>query len=91
VAIVTPTKRHERWHQWTWQQSPRRLRGESCDSRGTSVAGVQIALTEPIRIDDVVIVEGDWGRIEEVNTMVQNGLAEASSLALGRGFMALVL
>jgi hypothetical protein len=39
----------------------------------------------------VVIVEGDWGRIEEVNTMVQNGLAEASSLALGRGFMALVL
>jgi len=32
------------------------------------IAGVQIALTEPIRIDDVVIVEGEWGRIEEVNT-----------------------
>ena len=32
------------------------------------LAGLQVALTEPIRIDDVVIVEGEWGRIEEVNT-----------------------
>lgn len=32
------------------------------------IAGVQIALTEPIRIDDVVIVEGEWGRIEEIGT-----------------------
>jgi small-conductance mechanosensitive channel len=32
------------------------------------LAGMQIALTQPIRIDDVVIVEGEWGRIEEVNT-----------------------
>jgi small-conductance mechanosensitive channel len=32
------------------------------------IAGVQIALTEPMRIDDVVIVEGEWGRLEEVNT-----------------------
>jgi len=30
------------------------------------IAGVQIALTQPIRIDDVVIVEGEWGRIEEI-------------------------
>jgi small-conductance mechanosensitive channel len=29
-------------------------------------AGIQIALTEPIRIDDVVVVEGEWGRIEEI-------------------------
>jgi small-conductance mechanosensitive channel len=29
------------------------------------IAGVQIAITQPIRIDDVVIVEGEWGRIEE--------------------------
>lgn len=29
-------------------------------------AGFQLALTQPIRIDDVVIVEGEWGRIEEV-------------------------
>ena len=32
------------------------------------LAGVQIALTEPIRIDDVVIVEGEWGWIEEIAT-----------------------
>jgi small-conductance mechanosensitive channel len=32
------------------------------------IAGLQIALTEPIRIDDVVIVEGEWGRIEEIGT-----------------------
>ena len=30
------------------------------------IAGVQIALTQPIRIDDVVIVEGEWGRVEEI-------------------------
>lgn len=30
------------------------------------VAGVQVALTEPIRLDDVVIVEGEWGWIEEI-------------------------
>jgi small-conductance mechanosensitive channel len=27
---------------------------------------IQIAITQPIRIDDVVIVEGEWGRIEEI-------------------------
>ncbi len=32
------------------------------------VAGLQIALTEPIRIDDVVIVAGEWGWIEEILT-----------------------
>lgn len=32
------------------------------------LAGIQIAFTEPIRIDDVVIVEGQWGRIEEITT-----------------------
>lgn len=30
------------------------------------IAGLQIALTQPIRIDDVVVVEGEWGRIEEI-------------------------
>ncbi len=29
-------------------------------------AGIQIAVTQPIRIDDVVVVEGEWGRIEEI-------------------------
>lgn len=28
------------------------------------IAGVQLAITQPIRIDDVVIVEGEWGRVE---------------------------
>src|SRR6185437_1948478 len=28
--------------------------------------GLQIALTQPIRLDDVVIIEGEWGRIEEI-------------------------
>lgn len=32
----------------------------------TLLAGFQIMLTEPITIDDVVIVEGEWGRIEEI-------------------------
>lgn len=30
------------------------------------IAGFQIAFTQPIRIDDVVIIEGEWGRIEEI-------------------------
>jgi small-conductance mechanosensitive channel len=29
-------------------------------------AGFQIAMTQPIRLDDVVIVEGEWGRVEEI-------------------------
>jgi small-conductance mechanosensitive channel len=32
------------------------------------IAGVQLAFTQPIRIDDVVIVEGEWGWIEEIRT-----------------------
>ncbi|MBD8488455.1 mechanosensitive ion channel [Echinicola sp. CAU 1574] len=31
------------------------------------LAGFQIAFTQPIRIDDVVVVEGEWGKIEEIN------------------------
>lgn len=31
---------------------------------GNLLAGLQIALTQPIRLDDVVIVQGEWGRIE---------------------------
>lgn len=31
------------------------------------IAGVQIGLTQPIRLDDEVIVEDEWGRIEEIN------------------------
>ncbi|WP_087880559.1 mechanosensitive ion channel family protein [Parabacteroides sp. Marseille-P3160] len=35
-------------------------------SIATVLAGIQIAITQPIRLDDVVIVEGEWGRIEEI-------------------------
>ncbi|MBW8075662.1 MULTISPECIES: mechanosensitive ion channel domain-containing protein [Metallibacterium] len=30
------------------------------------LAGLQLALTQPLRIDDVVIVQGHWGRVEEI-------------------------
>lgn len=35
-------------------------------SLATLIAGIQIAITQPIRLDDVVVVEGEWGRIEEI-------------------------
>jgi small-conductance mechanosensitive channel len=31
------------------------------------LAGIQIALTQPVRVDDVVVIEGHWGRVEEIN------------------------
>ncbi len=31
------------------------------------LAGFQIAFTQPMKIDDVVIVENEWGKIEEIN------------------------
>ncbi|AJP73888.1 mechanosensitive ion channel family protein [Sphingomonas hengshuiensis] len=30
------------------------------------IGGLQMAFTEPIRLDDVVIIDGEWGRIEEI-------------------------
>jgi small-conductance mechanosensitive channel len=33
---------------------------------GNLIAGIQIAFTQPIRVDDVVIVEGEFGWIEEI-------------------------
>ncbi len=33
---------------------------------GNMLAGIQIAITQPIRLDDVVIVEGEWGNVEEI-------------------------
>lgn len=35
---------------------------------GNLIAGLQIALAQPIRLDDVVIVDGEWGRIEEITS-----------------------
>jgi small-conductance mechanosensitive channel len=31
-------------------------------------AGVQLAMTQPIRIDDAVIVENEWGSVEEITS-----------------------
>ncbi|SPJ32158.1 mechanosensitive ion channel family protein [Kushneria phyllosphaerae] len=33
---------------------------------GNLLAGVQIALTQPIQLDDAVVVQGEWGWIEEL-------------------------
>ncbi len=32
------------------------------------LAGVQIAVTQPIRIEDAIIVEGEWGWVEEITS-----------------------
>jgi small-conductance mechanosensitive channel len=31
------------------------------------IAGIQLALTQPIRLDDAIVVEGEWGWVEEIN------------------------
>ena len=33
---------------------------------GTLLAGLQIAISQPIRLDDVLVVEGEWGWVEEI-------------------------
>ncbi|RYE11762.1 MAG: mechanosensitive ion channel [Sphingobacteriaceae bacterium] len=35
-------------------------------SLGNLFAGFQIAFTQPIRMDDVLVVESEWGRVEEI-------------------------
>lgn len=32
------------------------------------IAGVQLALTQPIRLGDVVVIEGEWGTVEELTS-----------------------
>jgi small-conductance mechanosensitive channel len=32
------------------------------------IAGLQIATTQPIRLDDEVVVESQWGRVQEINS-----------------------
>jgi small-conductance mechanosensitive channel len=45
------------------------------------IAGIQIATTQPIRIDDEVVVEGQWGRVEEItSTYVVIGLWDLRQL-----------
>ncbi|HEY0108633.1 MAG TPA: mechanosensitive ion channel domain-containing protein [Fibrella sp.] len=36
-------------------------------SLGNLLAGLQIAFSQQIRLDDAVVVENEWGRIEEIN------------------------
>ncbi len=31
------------------------------------MAGLRVAFTQPIRIDDVLVVNGEWGRVEEIS------------------------
>lgn len=35
---------------------------------GNLLAGLQVAMTQPIRIDDVVIIEGEYGKVEEIGS-----------------------
>lgn len=47
------------------------------------LAGMQIAFTQPIRIDDVLVVEGEWGRVEEITlTYVVLGIWDQRKLIL---------
>ncbi|WP_217603872.1 mechanosensitive ion channel family protein [Chitinophaga sp. GbtcB8] len=52
-------------------------------SLGNFLAGLQIAFTQPIRIDDVLIVENEWGRVEEITlTYVVLGIWDQRKLIL---------
>ncbi|HEU4551971.1 MAG TPA: mechanosensitive ion channel domain-containing protein, partial [Chitinophaga sp.] len=52
-------------------------------SLGNFLAGLQIAFTQPIRIDDVLIVENEWGRVEEITlTYVVVGIWDQRKLIL---------
>lgn len=31
-------------------------------------AGIQLAITQPIRVDDALLVEGEWGKVEEITS-----------------------
>ncbi|HET7752944.1 MAG TPA: mechanosensitive ion channel domain-containing protein [Anaeromyxobacteraceae bacterium] len=35
-------------------------------SIATLLAGIQLSITQPVRVGDVVIIEGEWGTIEEI-------------------------
>jgi small-conductance mechanosensitive channel len=37
-------------------------------SLSSLIAGVQIAFTQPIRLEDAVVVEGEWGWVEEIGS-----------------------
>ena len=41
---------------------------EACSVFSNLLAGLQIAMGQPLRIDDVLIVEGAWRRVEEISS-----------------------
>lgn len=42
------------------------------------IAGLQLALSQPLRIDDVLIVEGEWGRVELTLAASPGSLTESA-------------
>lgn len=53
------------------------------------LAGVQLALTQPIRVDDVVVIDGEVGRIEEITlTYVVVHLWDERKMVLPIGYFA---
>lgn len=44
------------------------------------IAGVQIAFTQPFRLEDAVVLEGEFGWIEEISTMYVQGFPDSSAL-----------
>ena len=44
------------------------LIGRMKSSLSILIAGVQIAFTQPIRFEDSVVVDGEWGSVEEIGT-----------------------
>jgi len=34
---------------------------------GNLLGGIQLSITQPVRIGDTVIIEGEWGQVEEIN------------------------
>jgi len=54
---------------------------------GNLLAGIQIALTQPIRLEDAVVVEGEWGWVEEITlTYVVVRLWDLRRLVLPIGY-----
>jgi small-conductance mechanosensitive channel len=35
---------------------------------GNLIAGIQIAITQPIRLGDVLVIQGNWGTVEEITS-----------------------
>ncbi len=54
---------------------------------GNVFAGLQLACTDALRLDDVIVVEGEWGRVEDITlTYVVLALWDERRLVLPTGF-----